>query len=114
MRRTFIAFLSACSFAVMAAAPAAASELHQSVVRYADLNLESGLGQDRLLNRIERAADGICFARTGPMTLRERQSIRECKAAVMRRAVADVGNAGVAQRFAARGGELPAIIVASR
>ena len=112
MHRFLITLVSACSFAAMAATPAAANE-RSFVVRYADLNLESSLGQERLLNRIERAADIACFARTGPMTLTDRQGIRECKALVMRRAVADVGNAGVAHRFAARGGQ-STIILASR
>ncbi|MBY0565324.1 MAG: UrcA family protein [Hyphomonadaceae bacterium] len=112
MRHFVIALVSLCS--INLAAATASAQASTTVVRYADLDLNARAGQDALLGRINRAAERVCFDRTGRVSLQEMRMIRSCKVATAQEAMIDVGHDGVSRRFVERGGELPTVIVANR
>lgn len=117
MQRSILtAITAALAFAAMAAAPAAAAETERFEARiaYADLDLTSQSGADALLNRIRAEARQACDVSTGRMSLRQYRMQRECVRNFQARAVSEIGDAYVTQRFAERGGRAQAVIVAAR
>lgn len=83
------ALAAASLAALMATTPAIAGEQdgHTIQVSYSDLNLKAAAGQDRLENRLTRAARKVCGV--GSPTARPRQidtAKRDCMAAAMKSA----------------------------
>lgn len=83
MVRSTLIVCALASFAALVATPAAAESRQASHARiaYADLNLSSPSGAAAFDARVRAAARQACDDRSGPMTLRERQSIQQCRRA---------------------------------
>ena len=65
------------------------AEVPQITVRFADLNLNSEEGLQRLYSRIVVASDRVCAA-TGANQLAQKQAHRACREAAIDRAIANV------------------------
>jgi UrcA family protein len=88
--------------ATAAESPAATSvEVASVVVPYGDLNLNSERGVQQLQRRLVAAAKEVC-GRHDPRDLRLAGIARDCMDGAISRAVAEVGNARLAQINAGR------------
>lgn len=107
-RRTLIALAAVSgllgSFATSAASPANAAdvEVARVVVQYGDLNLDTDLGLRQLQRRLVAAAREAC-GQPDARNLQLANRARACVDQAMALAVAEVGNARLAQWNAARG-----------
>lgn len=86
-------------FLAAGAAPAIAQERESRVVSYADLNLNSPVGADHMIRRIERASDVVCGERDGPVPVVVSQNIQECTYETADNAVADLDHPVVTSRY---------------
>lgn len=113
-RRFFVSLAAAALFAFASAAPAAAQNVREVRVSYADLDLVHGAGADVLISRIQRAARIACDDRPGRMSLQERTSAHRCAAEAADAAIAQVGGIALTQRYAERTGRrVPSVTVAA-
>lgn len=106
----FIAFAACLMFSAIAAAPASASTSRAQTISHADLNLNNSAGAQAMLGRIDHASRVVCGARSGPMTLVERQMTRACITERSTRAVTRLDNPTVTAMYYHRE---PTIVVAS-
>jgi UrcA family protein len=116
MSKSIASALAAVSAIAAIATPAAAETQRDEVsvrVSYRGLDLTTERGANRLLNRIENAAERACGSNEGRLTLAERRAARACEAEAMQRTVASLNDTMVTRQYLARGGELPNIDVAS-
>jgi UrcA family protein len=93
MKKTFAfaaAALLAGSLAGMAQATTPVRNVHQQVVSYADLNLESEADAAILLSRIESAARKVCGYYLSPVPIELQSNLRTCAKEATARAVVDV------------------------
>lgn len=91
--------LAASALTLAVATPVFAQELHSQVVTFGDLNLKRDHDADRLIDRIENAADNVCGETNGPAPLTEVQSVRGCTYVAERNAVSDVAHPNVTSRY---------------
>jgi UrcA family protein len=95
-RPLHIALISGLMLA--SAAPfALAQDVESRVVRYGDLNLKDEHDAERLIDRIENAAEGVCD--TNAPYLAVRRAERECAAETEQVAVDDVDHPTVTNRY---------------
>lgn len=108
MKRTLLAL--ACAPALLFAMPATAQtgDVQERVVYFGDLNLNTRAGAERLLQRIEAAADAVCFDRSGPRPLSDRREVRGCEAESVEFAVQEVGHPNL---LYAHYGYMPEVII---
>ena len=115
MKTRFGSLILAAALSLAMVAPAAASTGggHETRVSYSGLNLSSAAGADTFINRLRQSARMTCGDRMGQMPLSEHRRIRTCSSAFVQNGVISAENTTVAARFIARGGHLPAVVIAS-
>jgi UrcA family protein len=91
--------LAAAANLTQAAAPAA--DVPSVTVNYADLNLSTDEGTNRLYSRIASAARAVC-EREGSRDLATFAASRACESAALARAVSDVHSPRLAAAYATR------------
>jgi UrcA family protein len=91
--------LAAAASLTQAATPA--SEVPSVTVKYADLNLSTDEGTNRLYSRITSAARAVC-EREGSRDLATFAASRACESAAIARAVSEVHSARLAAAYATR------------
>jgi len=114
--KPFAAMVTGALISLAMSAPAYAHQWNEDYsvrVVYGDLNLDSDTGADTFINRLDNAGELTCGRRTGPTSLRERQTSRRCATSFTQRGVVRVNHPNVNARYIARGGQLPTIDVAS-
>lgn len=99
--------------ALTAPTTAGASERYAVSISYQDLNLDRTAGADAFIDRVERAARRTCDQRSGPMPLRQRNSINGCVDTFTQRGVLEVNHRNVTRRYIERGGSLPSVSIHS-
>jgi UrcA family protein len=118
MQRSIAIALAALPALALLSTPAMASEhgaRHEVRISYADLDLTTQRGADRLLRRVHRAARVACGVSYGKISLLERQQVRACMVEAADRAVAQIDSPAVLARYIERTGRDPrlSIVVAS-
>ena len=91
----------ACAAALIFAAssPSFAEQRGSEVVEFGDLNLDRAAGADRLIARIENAAERVCDVRPGAVSLTYRDWTRGCAQETTEFAVREVGHPVVLARY---------------
>ena len=108
-RKTLITHVAAACFALGAAAahaaePASTAQAPSKVVEFGDLNTTSRQGIERLYQRIVTAANEVC-QQHGDRSLANFEQTRICIKQTTAKAVASVGNPGLAALYAAKSGQ---------
>lgn len=102
MNRKLVAFVAASlAFAGSAAVAAPQTVTREATVNYADLNLESPAGVERLYTRIRSAARQVCGA-AEHRDFAARNAVRSCRSAAVANAVAKVDSPALSARHAGK------------
>jgi UrcA family protein len=113
MRSIIFALAAVCAFAAITAPAAARESDHQGIrVVYRDLDINTERGADRLLRRINRAAERVCGYDRHYIALAVRQEYRHCIRDATDSAVAKTNNASVLARYQERTGRTPQTTIA--
>jgi UrcA family protein len=109
MTRSIKALIVGLAMAGVAATASAArideSEVNRILVRYSDLNLESGAGAATLLSRLSKAANKVCdLPAPGPLSVTLRHKEFACREEALQNAVASVGHSAVTALYQTRRG----------
>jgi UrcA family protein len=100
MTRTLVALAAtAFTFVGSAAVAAPATVTHEATVNYADLNLESPAGIDKLYARLRTAARQVCGS-AERSDLAASMYVAECRAKAVAQAVAKIDNPALTARHA--------------
>lgn len=75
------------------------NEVRTEIVEFNRYDLDHDAGADRLIRRIENAADNVCGERMGPGPLDERRARRGCAQAATEDGVRDVAHPNVTGRY---------------
>lgn len=94
-----LTLLCAAALICAAASPALAQQPQEEVVHFADLDLDESHGADRLIERIQNAAERVCDVGYGPQTLASREATLDCAIETTELAVRDVGHPLVTARY---------------
>jgi len=104
LKNLFAALIAATSMMALAN-PAAAETSPRAdsvIVRYADLDLNTSRGADRLLMRVQRAAGDVCGRNAGLKTLAMRRAVSRCVDETVSAAVVRINHPDVSARYIER------------